>query len=252
MPRIHKEEFTGVDDSGPKDTSNCTHTDTSIQDMEVICMTCGVILSNISFTDNLYGENIQNHYRKTKHIKGIHTDVETLQVPQEIADMANDMYLNVTQNATQKGDNRKGIICSCLKHAYMRHGIPMTIERLSFLMGIKQRPIYKGCQMVADVYSETSIVSPSDLIAGNAELFDLNRQDITKIQALCKSTLTESTVLKRSKPRSVAAGMVYFYITVNEMGITRAQCATKVGVSEITLQKVAKTVAGILGKKIKL
>jgi transcription initiation factor TFIIIB Brf1 subunit/transcription initiation factor TFIIB len=253
MPQIHKEAFTGIEDPNPRDVSECTHPDTAIQDMEVVCMTCGTILTNISFTDNLYGENVQNHYRKTKHIRSIHPDIETLQVPPEVEDLANEMYLNVTKNLTQKGDNRKGIICSCLKQAYMRFGIPMTMEKLAERMNIRQRHIYKGCRMVADIYPEDiSILSASDLIAENAALFNLNQADIAKIQILCKSTLSESTVLKRSKPQSVAAGLVYFYIRVNKMDVPRAQCAQKVRVSEITLQKIAKVVAAILGEKVKL
>jgi transcription initiation factor TFIIIB Brf1 subunit/transcription initiation factor TFIIB len=251
MPKIHKDVYSTEDSI--TDVSECGHDDTTVQDMEIVCMTCGTILTNISFTDNLYGESVQNHYRKTKHIKGIHTDIETLQVPQDVEDMANEMYLNITMNITQKGNNRKGIICSCLKYACKKHGIPMTMERLTRLMNVKQRHIYKGCRMVADVYPETvDTLSPEDLIAENAGLFDLNSRDIQQIQALCRSTTSESTVLKRSKPLSVAAGLVYFYIVLNKMTVTRAQCAQKVGVSEITLQKIAKTVAEILGEKIKL
>ena len=227
-------------------TAECTHTKVTVDKGEVSCSDCGTILSNVTFEDKQYGNAAQNHYR-ANHIKGIHNDVVNLNIPIEIENFANDMYLNIVRNVTQKGDNRKGIICSCLKYAYMYHKVPMTMHKLTELMRVKQRHIYKGTRMVSEMYPEltSSTLTAYDLIPEYAGLFSLNNTDIEKIQRLSNTVIPKSTVLKRSKPQSVAAGLIYFYITLNKMGFTKAYCSKTIGVSEITLQKIAKTIVDI-------
>ena len=57
----------------------------------------------------------------------------------------------------------------------------------------------------------------------------------------------KSSRLNRSRPQSVGAGIVYYWICSKKKDITLKQFTKKVSLSELTVNKIAKEIADVIG-----
>jgi hypothetical protein len=257
--KMKKTGKTGKTEKAKKEKKEkCLHCRTEEWGSSVVCTNCSSIVQTQCFAAEWTRDNHSSvhshHQRRATQCKGIHKDVACFNIPPHIVNKANEMYLNVVQHETKRGDGRKGIICACLQNAYKEESMPVTMKQLSALFGIKQKYMYKGFLKFSTMYGNLSeqVITAYDLIPKRAELFNLNDDDVMNIRKIHDAVVDKSSVLKRSEPQSLASGLVYFYLVLNGWDITRKACASTVELSEITIQKIAKLVAKILGVNLKV
>ena len=70
------------------------------------------------------------------------------------------------------------------------------------------------------------------------------KQEVVKLYEQIKN---KSSRLNRSRPQSVGAGLVYFWIRSKQKDITLKQFTKKVSLSELTINKIANEIADVIG-----
>ena len=186
--------------------------------------------------------------------KSILKDIEAYGFAPTVAHMANDIYLQVTDSKIYRGESRKGIIFSCVFHAFKVLGNPQSCDALMSVFKLDRKVILKGMKHVA-LYApkestfRTTYITPVEIV--DEIMTKLNatkeqKQDVITLYETIKKTPAKSSLIKRSKPQSVAAGLVFYYITKNNKKITMEEFTQIVGLSDLTITKLVKEIVQIL------
>ena len=76
--------------------------------------------------------------------------------------------------------------------------------------------------------------------------FEAPTDQINEVIELYKRVKNRSSVLNRSRPQSVASGLVRYYILLKGKDISMKDFRQKVHLSELTIERIAKEIARIL------
>lgn len=183
--------------------------------------------------------------------KTIYKDVENMGFSDKIISIANDIYQQVTKDKIYRGNSRKGIIFACVFHSYKILSKPQSCESLQTVFKLDRKIILKGMKHVnlyAPKNSEvrTTYITPVEIVHEIMEKLNANDEQKHDVVALYEDIQNKSSILNRSKPQSVAAGLVYYYITKNKKEIDIKNYTKIVGLSELTINKIMKEIEKIL------
>lgn len=228
-------------------SSSCLHSETCIEKDVEFCIDCGEEIKKICESKNTDQSRI--HLRKVEE-KGIYKDVENMGFSEKIVQEANKIYFEVTKGQIFRGNSRKSIVFASIFHAYKMHGKPQSHDKLISIFGLNKKNGLKGLKYVNLYTSKTSIqttyITPVNLIdeiMDNFQSTDEQKKEVIDIYALIKN---KSSKLNRSRPQSVASGLVYYWIKKNAKDITLKQFVKKVGLSELTINKIYNQIEDIL------
>jgi transcription initiation factor TFIIIB Brf1 subunit/transcription initiation factor TFIIB len=197
------------------------------------------------------------HIRKVDE-KSIFKDVERYDFSSNIVHTANDLYIKVTNNKIYRGDSRKGIIFSCIFHAFKMMGNPQSFESLQTIFKLDRKVILKGMKYVS-LYApknssfRSTYITPVDIIDEIMTKLDAGKEHKNAVIELYNTVKSKSATMSeknsmfnRSKPQSVAAGIVYYYIQKNNRNINMEDYIEMVKLSELTITKLVNEIDKIL------
>ena len=75
-----------------------------------------------------------------------------------------------------------------------------------------------------------------------------NKNHKDEVLELYEKIKNKSTVINRSRPQSVASGLVRYYILLKRKDIPMNEFRSKVELSELTINRIVKEIEKILGK----
>ena len=236
--------------------TKCSHKTTESNGYK-ICILCGHIvkqnLSNGNKEWRYYGmsnnDPNRTHMRKIE-TKSIYKDVQNLNLGEDVIYTANNIYTEVTKNKIFRAKSRKSIVFACVFNAYKKLGIPQTPESLFKLFNLKRKVALKGLKMVGMKMDQSSIITkyitPDIIIKDILENFSTTQDQVQEVVDIYHKVHNKSSKLNRSRPKSVASGIVYFWICENSKHITLKEFSNIVNLSELTIQKISKEVERIL------
>lgn len=244
-----------------KTLNDCEHV-TKEQNGYSVCISCGKVfrynLTNSNKEWKYYGLNStdpsRTHIRKIE-TKSIHKDIEALNLGEDVVFTANNMYREVTKNKIFRAKSRKSIVFACVFNAYKKLGIPQTPDRLFKLFDLKRKVALKGLKMVGMKLKQDSVtvqpkyITPDIIIKDILENFSTHSNQVDQVVSIYHNVKNRSSKLNRSRPKSVASGIVYYWICNNNKHITLKEFATIVSLSELTIQRISKEVENILKNK---
>lgn len=190
------------------------------------------------------------HMRKNDE-KSIFKDVERYGFSSNIVHAANDLYIKVTNNKIYRGDSRKGIIFSCIFHAFKMTGTPQSCESLKTIFNLDMRVILKGMKHVS-LYApknssfRSTYITPVDIIEEIMTKLDAGKEHKHAVVDLYNSIKDKSSMVNRSKPQSVAAGLVYYYIKKQGKNVSMETYTQLVELSELTISRLVKEIEKIV------
>ena len=178
-------------------------------------------------------------------------DVHTMDIDGPIVQTANNMYLSACKNKVHRGTYRRAIIFACVFHAYKAHGVPRSYESLIDMFEINRTKALKGLKFMnehAPTNSpiRTRYITPADLIREFMEFFHARPEEQQSVMRVYDQVHNRSAMLNRSRPQSVAAGIIWFYVKNSGKRISMRDFTRKVKLSELTVNKIAKEVKRIL------
>ena len=194
------------------------------------------------------------HVRKDD-VKTIYPDLRGLGLSKEIMQEANRLYYMVTKNQIKRANLRKAIIYACVFNAFKYLGDNNMPDDLDEKFELTRKAISRGLKhfhMSIEKRIKPTYISPSVYIIKIMKKFKAGQMHITRVEKLYDIIQNKSITVKRCNPQSVIAGLIYYYWKLLSLGnigydITCAKFSSIVGLSEITVTRVAKEISKLLG-----
>lgn len=183
--------------------------------------------------------------------RNIYKDVENMGFSDKVVSVANDIYSQVTKEKIYRGNSRKAIVFACIFHAFKIMGKPQSCESLQEVFNLERKIILKGMKHVnlnapknSDV--RTKYISAVEIISEIMDKLNANQEQKGEVSKMYELVRNKSSILNRSKPQSVAAGIVYMYILKTGKDIEIENYIKIVGLSQLTIFKIIKEVERVM------
>jgi transcription initiation factor TFIIIB Brf1 subunit/transcription initiation factor TFIIB len=249
------------DKSRVRTLSPCVHGTLIYENGSAMCNDCGIELHinpnnkesvyySIAKEKKSYMDPTRCYIRKLKD-KTIYQDVQHLNISDHIKDVANNIYIQCSGEKVKRGCNRRGIVFASIFHAYKLDRNPQSCESLIALFNIERKDALKGLKFINEnapnnASLRTTYITPEHLIIEFVSKFQTTPEQQREIIELYRKIKGRSAMLNRSRPQSVSSGIIYYWLMVAKRNISLKEFIKKVGLSELTVSKIAKEVARIL------
>lgn len=235
------------------ETRKCSHTNWSEEATNKVCEDCGMVITKDDDSNTVVKYNTDPkrcHARRIEE-KGIHKDVEKLGFSDKIVSMANVIYEQVTAGKIYRGNSRKGIVFACIFHAYKMNNNPQSCEQLIDIFGIERKIGLKGLKFVnlnspKDSKFRGLQIRTEDIICEIMDKFNANETQKKEAILIYDKVQNKSSLLNRSRPQSVASGVVRYYIVQKNKDISMDFYKTRVNLSELTITRIVNEIENLL------
>lgn len=244
-----------------EDENLCDHLNIISEKGVDVCTDCGEeITKKIQNTKEwrYYGQSDAKHTSDPNRVqmrksddRNIHKDVENMGFSDKIISEANKLYFQVTHGQIFRGNSRKAIVFACIFHSYKLSGKPQSHEKLIQAFNLNRKTGLKGLKHV-NLYApknstiRTTYITPINLVEEIMDKFSATVDQKKEVVDLYNLIKNKSSRLNRSRPQSVASGLVYFWICKKQKDISLKQFTKKVLLSELTVNKISKEISDIL------
>lgn len=239
--------------------TGCKHEDCINEKGISICSNCGQELSFSLINEKeakYYGQGDNKHLIDSSRIqlrkaeeKGIFHDVEHMGFSEHIIASANKIYIDVTKQKIFRGNSRKAIISACIFYAFIQSDCFQSHQKLVSIFNLTQKAGLKGLKFV--MYSIRSKdkkiihITPIHLITEIMDMFQTSieqKQEVIDIH----EKVQKIKKLNKSRPQSISAGIIYYWIKLKDKKISLKHFSEKVNLSSLTIVNIAKQIATIL------
>ena len=247
---------------GGNSSEKCVHANISNENGLTTCFDCGKEIEKTIFQNKewRYYGNADNkrssdpnrvHIRKIDD-RNIYKDVENMKFSDKIVSLANQIYVEVSKGQIYRGNSRKAIIFACMFHSLKISGKPQSHEKLMKIFDLSKKNGLRGLKIVnlnapKNSMIHTTYITPANIIDDIMDKFDANQEHKNEVIKLYDKIKNKSSKINRSRPGSIASGLVYFWISLKNINVSIKDFATKVDLSELTILKIAKEISEILG-----
>lgn len=232
------------------DDDECSHEETVTDACRIICIDCGVMLSEKYLVDQGSGIGMKKRKRLECPIYG---EIPAY-VPQHIKDLTIEIYKSVTGKEIFRNTFRKSIILACLHRAAIIKESPICFDEMLEMFGLKTHEANKGVSYVANNVTKDSpytIPFLNDEISINSNLTTIGLLSASgPITNLFQIVKDNSDILNNSHCKSVVCGCIFFWIKYNDINVTLKQFAAKVCMSEMTIVKKYIIISKVILKRL--
>lgn len=240
---------------------SCTHENVIIEKGTSVCVDCGVeiqvkITNNKEWrfygqTDNKHTSNPNRVQMRKSETRNIFGDVENLGFSETIISSANRIYTTVTNGKIFRGNSRKAIVFACIFHAYKLSGKPQSHDKLINIFNLNHQTGLRGLKYVnlyapKDSTIRTTYITPINLVDEIMEQFSATKEQKQEVIKLYHQIKNKRSRLNRSRPQSIASGIVYYWFCKENKGISIKDFTRTVELSELTVLKIAREIASVL------
>jgi len=163
-------------------------------------------------------------------------------IPQKVIDDAKVLYKRASEKKISRGDNKEGLIASCIYHACLLNKIPRSSKDIASMFNISPVILNKGNSRFQTLLQiNVSSPGPIDFISQFANNLNISIKDIENCKQLV-IFIEKNEIMSDNSPTSSAAGILYYYSTLYDMGYTKKQFSEVCKVSEVTIIKCYKTI----------
>lgn len=240
----------------------CVHKNMTTENGNIICFDCGKQLEKSIFQDKewrYYGVSDSKrssdpnrvHIRKVDD-RSIYKDVENMGFSDKIIYLANQLYIQVTKGQIFRGNSRKAIVFACIFHSFKIQGKPQSHEKLIKIFQLNKKTGLKGLKFVnlnapKESLIHTTYITPINIIEDIMDKFEATKEQKNEVIDLYYKIKNKSSKINRSRPQSIASGVLYFWICFKNIDISIKNFAKKADLSELTIIKLSKEISDILG-----
>lgn len=241
--------------------SNCKHSNIIDENGIVCCGDCGIEMEKSIFHEKewrYYGQADNKrmsdpnrvHLRKLEE-RNIYKDVESMGFSDKIVSLANQIYIQVTKGKIFRGNSRKAIIFASIYHSFKVQDKPQPHENLIKIFKLDRKNALKGLKHVnlnipRDSVIHTTYITPINLVEDIMDKFCATSEQKKEVRELYEKIANKSSKINRSRPQSIAAGLVFFWICYKGLDISIKDFASKTDLSELTINKISKEISEIL------
>lgn len=235
--------------------TGCEHVNWSVDSANKVCEDCGVVIAKEDDADEIGLHAVKYdpkrcHARRSEE-KGIYRDVEKMGFSAKIVSIANTLYEQVAGGKIYRGNSRKGIVFACVFHAYKINQNPQSCEQLIEIFGIERKVGLKGLKFVnlnspKDSKFREYQVGTVDIIGEIMDKFNASEAQKKEVLEVYDKIKNKSSLLNRSRPQSVASGVVRYYISQKNKDIGMDFFKSRVRLSELTINRIVNEIENIM------
>lgn len=244
--------FYGVDDTKSSDPTRCGM---PVNILLPESSLGSVISKQYSKDPNMYQVKKYQEWTsmtyKERSVYKIFTELTTIckknNIPSKIEIEAKSLYKIITTTKITRGNNRKGIIASCLYFACKNCNVARSQKEIAKMFYIKIPIMTRGCKLFQEIIqlsnrktrcSESKSIVPEDFIDRFCNRLNLTGNQIVEIKDLHSYFNTISDV----RPDSYACGLIMLYGKLNGLEITKTDLSDISNISEVTINKCYKKI----------
>ena len=240
----------------------CDHENVVEDNFTVTCIDCGTEFETMDYRpewrnynkDGCQSQDLARCHSTKTATSRIRKLLDSMLVPEAVARIAEEKCMKIVGDDTIRGDKSKAIVAASLLHAYRQKGIMYTNSEIctKFTPHLTKKIMSQGLSLYYITFPDDRVVEfkLTDLMPKMVKTLGIEdcSDDILQLFETLDGT---SPLLNRSKPRSVAAAIIFYYLCSNPekkaiLGLTKAGFAGKVGISDITLSKLARECRNLL------
>jgi transcription initiation factor TFIIIB Brf1 subunit/transcription initiation factor TFIIB len=177
-------------------------------------------------------------------------------IPSKVLDDAKVLYKRASEKKISRGENKEGLIASCVYYACLMNKVPRSAKEISAMFKIDPVILTKGnARFQSLLQLNVDASGPADFIARFGSKLNMDYVDIQKCKEFA-SKLESIEIVSENAPTSVAASSLWYYCTKNSIDFSKKQIAEVCDVSEVTITKCCKRISNhskileeFLGKK---
>ena len=237
----------------------CKHENIVSQQTYSICYDCGEMLSQDmvhepewnNYGNKEYEDMCRVQFRK-EHDKGISKELEKYSFSSEIISLADKMYTQVTKGGIKRGRSRVALIFSCVFNAYIELGNTKTSEELRKVFKLERRDASRALTDFRKEYNsrKSLFVSPEYFIPMLLKKFNASDSHTDRVISVYNFINTQNiTEIKGSNPKSISAGIIYYYLFLTNKLMDLDLFSEKSGLSKITISKIYKIIQDKIDEK---
>lgn len=275
-------EFFGEDVVSTKDTiqsiidapeeEECEHAIHFEVDGINICKACGCQVELLDFqpewryygaSDNRSSRDPSRCHRSKESTRGgidkVFQDAKLGHITLAIRKKTEQKYKQIVGGETVRGTGRKAIVAASLLFTFREVGDIRTADEVGGLFGLSKQEMSFGLTKYHAKFPESRLdnIKPSDLIRRIMQLTKVDMTHYKNILRISKCLDKVDTTLNRSSPQSVASAIVYLYICLTPeikkaAGFTKTKFARDVNLSDITITKLVKIAAEVIGQSVEM
>ena len=248
-------------DDDLEETSSCLHSNLIDENGIVCCVDCGIEMEKSIYQEKewrYYGQADNKrmsdpnrvHLRKMEE-RNIFKDVDNMGFSDKIVSLANQIYIQVTKGKIFRGNSRKAIIFASIYHSFKVQDKPQPHENLIKIFKLDRKNALKGLKHVnlnipRDSIIHTTYITPINLVEDIMDKFYATPDHKKEVRELYDKIANKSSKINRSRPQSIAAGLVFFWICYKGLDISIKDFASKTDLSELTINKISREISDIL------
>lgn len=226
----------------------CNHINVIANQYNKTCIDCGIEINDEILKTHIDTSRC-NVRRDTE--KNIFQDVKDMNISDKVMRVANELFTEITSDNIRRGNARRSIVFACVFQAYKIMGKPQNPEALISLFHITKSAGMRGMKYLnkhvpKDSKIRTTHITPVDIIKDIVEKFHSSPEQENSIINIYNKINHKSNILNRSRPLSIAAGVIFYWIEKNNSNVSIDDFVKKVNMSAITIKKVAKEVKRLL------
>lgn len=185
-----------------------------------------------------------NLYISNKSNKSIIDDIAKLEVPDEIKELANNIYYELNC-PLRRGRNRKRLLFYCIASAYHRLSIPYDPRRLAKLINIPLNDINRSIKIGSEILlrGESICYNALDFIPIYHKELGLDESILPDIINTANRILNNNPI--DGYPQAVAAAIMLYYLTTHGYNVDIKRFAELTNRSSMTIKKIYDNIAYI-------
>lgn len=241
--------------------TECTHENTIEDSRVTICVDCGQEIFKAmpnnrewryySKGDSRFRDNPTRVHQRKKDEPSIHRDLAKYNFSDNIVDLIVKLYKEVTGGKIYRAKRRDAIIYGCTYYAFRMLGNNNT-SNLARQMGVSSKNTLKGIKHVS-LHTKNPIVrklqsTPKDIICEIMSNMRTSNENKAEVLDLYSQISDRSSRLNRSRPRSIAAGLIYYWSQTKRKHIDITEFAREVSLSNLTIRNIAQEIGNVLEK----
>lgn len=163
-------------------------------------------------------------------------------IPSKVLDDAKVLYKKASEKKISRGENKEGLIASCVYYACLMNKVPRSAKEISGMFKIDPVVLTKGnARFQSLLQLNVDASGPEDFIARFGSKLNMDYSDIQKCKDFAKK-LEAMEIVSENAPTSVAASSLWYYCTKNSIDFSKKQIADVCDVSEVTITKCCKRI----------
>jgi len=170
-------------------------------------------------------------------------------IPKVIETEAKSLYKIICETKITRGNNRKGVIASCIYFACKNCNVARSQKEIAILFNISIPIMTKGCKIFQEIIHmsndksriiKADSIVPDDFIDRFCNRLNITAKDITNIKKL--STSAQFYDISDVRPDSFAAGIILLYSKKNKLLTDKKDISIISNISEVTINKCYKKI----------